>query len=219
MTEVTLKRPVLIYFYGFPGSGKSYIAKNLSQHIKSALISADEIRSDLFDSPKYSDQENHIVSYVMDYLTEKFLSSGVAVIYDTNASQASHRRHLKNAASRAGAEHLLVWIQIDPDSAFNRTQNRDHRLSENKHAISQTRESFQEDLSHMQNPSDEDYVVISGKHSFVTQKGAIFNRLYQMGLIESKVIQSNVTAPGLINLVPTLTSGRVDMSRRNINVK
>lgn len=219
MADVALKRPVLLYFYGFPGAGKSYVAKNLSQHIKTALVSDDLIRSELFETPSYSEQENQIVRYIMDYLAEQFISSGMSVIYDTNATHSGRRRQLRNLAQKNKADHLMVWVQIDPESAFIRTQSRDHRLSENKHAAEHTRQTFNNQLAQMQNPGDEPYLVISGKHSFVTQKGAILNRLYQMGLIDSAAVQSNVAAPGLINLVPSLSSGRVDFSRRNINIK
>jgi hypothetical protein len=71
----------------------------------------------------------------------------------------------------------------------------------------------------MQNPGpDEDFLVVSGKHSFVTQKNAILNRLYQKGLIKARSVQSHVTKPELVNLVPNLQAGRVDMTRRNINI-
>jgi hypothetical protein len=39
-----------------------------------------------------------------------------------------------------------------------------------------------------------------------------------MGLTSSQVVQSNTAVPGLVNLVPNLSGGRVDMSRRNISV-
>jgi hypothetical protein len=70
----------------------------------------------------------------------------------------------------------------------------------------------------MQNPQAEDYLVISGKHTFATQKSAIINRLYQIGLIESGAVQSSIAKPGLINLVPNPHAGRVDLSRRNITI-
>jgi hypothetical protein len=71
----------------------------------------------------------------------------------------------------------------------------------------------------MQNPQAEEYLVISGKHSFTTQKGAIINRLYQTGLISSENVQGNVTKPELVNLVPNPHTGRVDFSRRNITIR
>jgi hypothetical protein len=71
----------------------------------------------------------------------------------------------------------------------------------------------------MQNPQNENYVVVSGKHNFVTQKNAIINKLYSQGVIATKVVQDGVSKPGLVNLVPTSTAGRVDLSRRSIIIR
>jgi hypothetical protein len=71
----------------------------------------------------------------------------------------------------------------------------------------------------MQNPQGEGYLVISGKHTFTTQKGAVISKLYQMGLVSSEQVQHNVAKPELINLVPNPLAGRVDMSRRNISIR
>lgn len=218
MTKVILPKPVLVCLFGFPGSGKSYVARNLADTIQMAHVSADRIRNELFEEPRFDRQENAIVSHLMRYMTEEFLSAGVSVVYDTNALRAAQRRDLRELARKHKAEYLLVWLQIDQDSAFARTQNRDRRTSDDRYAEPQTEETFQRQLSGMQNPEGEDYIVISGKHTFTTQKTAIINRLYQMGLISSDAVQHNVAKPELINLVPNPRAGRVDMSRRNINI-
>jgi hypothetical protein len=113
----------------------------------------------------------------------------------------------------------LIWLQIDQDSALFRAQNRDRRTSDDKYSLPANQEFFQSQLNGMQNPQGEDYLVISGKHTFITQKSAIINRLYQMGLIGSEYVQSSVAKPELVNLVPNPHSGRVDLSRRNITIR
>lgn len=204
--------------YGFPGSGKSYLARNLTQSIQMANVSADRIRNELFERPRFDAQENAIITHLMNYMTEEFLNSGVSVIYDTNALRLAQRRNLRDLARRFKAEQLFVWIQIDSATAYARTQNRDRRTSDDKYAAPQNETSFDKQTAGMQNPQGEDYLVVSGKHSFVTQKGAIVNRLYQLGLISSETVQSNVTSPGLVNLVPNPYAGRVDATRRNISI-
>lgn len=218
MAKIILNKPVLIYLYGFPGSGKSYVARNLAEEVQLANVSADKLRSELFQHPRYDAQENAIIAHLMSYLTEEFLSAGVSVVYDTNALRLIQRRKLRDLARKHRAEHLLVWLQIDVDSAYNRTQDRDRRTADDKYAETHTRGSYEKQLSGMQHPKGEDYLVISGKHNFSTQKAAIINRLYQMGLIPSGVIQHTVAKPGLVNLVPNPHAGRVDMTRRNITI-
>jgi predicted kinase len=219
MSKVELAKPVLIGFYGFPGAGKSHVSRNLSSVIRAAHVSADRIRSELFESPRYDTQENAIVSHLMSYMAEEFLNSGTSVIYDLNLGRLAARRKMRELARKHKAEFMLVWLQIDHESAFARTQSRDRRTQDDRFAQDHTRESFDANIAGLQNPQGEDYLVVSGKHSFITQKNAIINRLYQMGLATSDNVQHNVTKPELVNLVPNPHSGRVDFSRRNITIR
>jgi predicted kinase len=217
MSKIELAKPVMIGFYGFPGSGKSYVSRNLSNVIKAAHVN--RIRSELFQTPRYDAQENAIVTHLMTYMTEEFLNSGISVIYDLNQTRAAQRRNMRELAKKYKAEFLLVWLQIDIESAFGRTQNRDRRTQDDKYAQDYSRVSFDANISPMQNPQGEDYLVVSGKHSFITQKNTIINKLYQMGVVSSDNVQHTVTKPELINLVPNLNPSRVDFSRRNINIR
>ena len=218
MAKIILSKPVLVYFYGFPGSGKSFVARNLAEHIQMAYISADRLRSELFAKPRYDAQENAIVSHLMNYMAGEFLDAGLSVVYDANVTRAGQRRRLKELATKHHAMHLLIWLQVDTETAFGRTQRRDRRTIDDKFAAPQDHESFTSQTSSMQNPKDEPNLVISGKHAFVTQKSAIVNRFYQMGLIASDTVQSNIAKPGLVNLVPTRPLVPGDPARRNISV-
>ncbi|HEX5447893.1 MAG TPA: ATP-binding protein [Candidatus Saccharimonadales bacterium] len=218
MAKIELSKPALICLYGFPGSGKSYLARNLAKDFHMANVSSDRIRGELFQNPRYDAQENAIITHLMDYICEEFLDAGVSVIYDTNALRSAQRRKLREMARRQKAQYLLIWLQIDMDTAFSRTQGRDRRTTDDRFAEPQTKATFDRQLSGMQNPEGEDYLVVSGKHTFATQKSAIVNRLYQLGLVGGGIVQHNVAKPELINLVPNPHAGRVDLSRRNINI-
>ena len=218
MTKVALSKPVLMCLYGFPGSGKSYVARNLANNLNMVNVSADRIRSELFERPRYDAQEDAVIAHLMNYMTEEFLDAGISVVYDTNSFRLAQRRKLRDLAQKHRSEYLLVWLQIDVDSAFARTQARDRRTNDDKYAEPQTRLSFDNKLVGMQNPQNENYLVVSGKHSFATQKSSILNRLYQMGLTSSSSLQGSMAKPGLINLVPNPHAGRVDFSRRNITI-
>ncbi len=218
MTKIELQKPTLICLYGYPGSGKSYIARNLAEEIQLATVSSDRIRNELFQNPRYDAQENAIVTHLMDYMCEEFLSAGVSVVYDTNALRSAQRRKLRELARKHRSEYMLIWLQIDIDSAFTRTQDRDRRTSDDKYSEPQTKNTFERQTAGMQNPQGEDYIVISGKHTFSTQKNAVINRLYQIGLIGSGSVQHAITKPGLVNLIPNPHAGRVDLSRRNISI-
>lgn len=218
MNKVDLTKPILLCLYGYPGSGKSFVARSLADSMQIAHVSADRIRSELFAAPRYDAQENAIVTHLMNYMTEEFLNAGVSVVYDANALRIAQRRTLRELAHKHNAQYLLIWLQIDPETAFARTQKRDRRTVDDRHSEPQTQLTFDKQISGMQNPKDEQYLVISGKHAFVTQKSAIVSKLYQHGLISSEAVQQNVAKPELINLVPNLHAGQMDLSKRNISV-
>ncbi len=218
MAKLILSKPVFICLYGFPGSGKSYLARNLASSIQLAEVSSDRIRNELFQTPRYDAQENAIVTHLMDYMSEEFMSARVSVIYDTNALRAAQRRKLRELARKNRSEYLLIWLQIDIETAFSRTQDRDRRTQDDKYAEPQTKATFDRQVAGMQNPQGEDYLVISGKHTYATQKSAIINRLYQMGLIASDDVQHTVTKPELVNLIPNPHLSRTNPSGRNITI-
>jgi predicted kinase len=220
MSKLALTRPTLILLYGFPGAGKTYLARQLCEDIQAAHVQSDRIRFELFEQPRYDRQENQIVDHLMQYMTEEFLNAGISVIYDINAMRASQRRELRDMARKNKVETLLIWFQIDAESAFARVAKRDRRKTDDRFTPSIDRPTFNELASSMQNPlTTEDYMVISGKHTYHTQRSSIIKKLYDLGLISSDGAGSKMVKPQLVNLVPSPMAGRVDNTRRNITIR
>ena len=221
MAKILPTKPFLIMLYGFPGAGKTYFARQMAENIQAAHVQADRIRSELFESPRYDKAENDVVAQLMDYMTEEFLNAGLSVIYDANAMRLTQRHALRELARKNKATPLLMWFQIDAESAYTRSQKRDRRRADDKYAAVWDRETYKKILGYMQNPSvAEEYVVISGKHLYSTQQNAAVNKLRHLGLLSIEDASSSVAKPGMVNLVPgTQNGGRVDLTRRNINIR
>ncbi len=206
--------------YGFPGSGKTYFARQFAEDIGAVHLQSDKVRFELFENPRYDRQENEIVSHLMLYMAEEFLNAGLSVLYDGDANKQSLRRQIREVAHQSKSFPLLVWPQIDIDSAYSRISKRDRRKNDDKYAVPMNRKSYEEYIGKMQNPDmTEDYVVISGKHNFQTQANAVVKKLYDVSLVSSDNARSGMVKPGLVNLVPNMHNGRVDDSRRNISIK
>ncbi|HMT55710.1 MAG TPA: ATP-binding protein [Candidatus Saccharibacteria bacterium] len=218
--KVQTTKPLLVLLYGFPGAGKTHFARNLSENLACAHVHGDKIRYELFEDPQYDRQENGIVTQLMQYMSEEFLSAGINVIYDTNAMRRSTRAQLREMARKKGAKTIVVWFQMDPETAFDRTQKRDRRKADDKYAMAFTNDMFKRYIAHMQHPENtEDYVVVSGRHTYPSQQTSFFKKLMELGFIQTLQAQEKLAKPGLVNLVPrNQLNGRVDMARRNINI-
>lgn len=221
MAKIVPTKPFLLMLYGFPGAGKTYFARQFSENVQAAHLQADRIRSELFEEPKRDKREDEIVNHLMNYMAEEFLSLGMSVVYDVNAARAKQRFELRDLARRNKAQPLLVWFQMDQDTAFGRNIKRDRRRADDKYAAHWDRTSFENVIGSMQNPSQHDsYVVVSGKHLFSTQQSAVVRKLREAGVLSSDDAGSRTIKPGLVNLIPkSKQPGRVDMSRRNISVR
>ena len=219
MAKIYPTKPFLLMFYGYPGAGKTYFARQFAENVQVAHLQADRIRGELFEEPRYDKQENSIVTHLMDYMAEEFLSAGLSVAYDLNAYRLKQRRMLADLARKNHATPILVWFQMDQDTAFTRNIKRDRRRADDKYAANWDRTSFENLVGHMQNPSiAEDYTVISGKHLFNMQQSAVISKLRSKGVLAHDDASSRVIKPGLVNLVPKI-GGRVDNSRRNISIR
>lgn len=206
--------------YGYPGSGKSFFARQASKAIGAAHLQADKLRGELFEKPQFDRQEDQLIEHLMLYMTEEFLAAGMSVIYDANATRLVQRRELRNMALKAKAEPVLVWLQIDSASAKARLGQRDKRKTDDKYAKDYTAQSFQEYIHKMQNPKNEDYIVVSGKHTQKMQSSALVKKLLDLGLISRMNAGANVVKPGLVNLIPNqVRNGRVDQTRRDIYIR
>lgn len=221
VSKLQLNRPVLVLLYGFPGAGKTYFARQLCEDIKAAHIQGDRIRFELFEEPRYDRQENEIVEHLMSYMAEEFLAAGISVVYDMNASRLAKRREMRDMARKAKAQPVLVWFQLDMETAFQRVTKRDRRKADDKYAMPMDQNVFEKMLSTMQNPDQaEEYMVISGKHNYSTQRGATIKKFYDLALLNADDASSKLVKPGLVNLVPNrMVSGRVDPTRRDITIR
>ncbi len=217
--KITIAKPFILMMYGFPGVGKSAFAKQLAEELGVIHLQEDRVRVDLFG------ENNSPGAYkgakkVVNYIAQTFLKNGMSVVYDSSSMRASERKKVRELAHANKAHAVLVWLQTDPETAFDKAAKRDRRRSEEKYSADYDEQTYREILSYMQNPEmNENYIVVSGKHTFSSQRSAVIKRFYEIGVISADDMASNVVKPGLTNLVPKpVIHTRGDMIRRNISI-
>jgi len=220
MNKIVPQKTLLITLYGFPGAGKTYLSRQLSEDIQIAHLQADRIRNELFTEPKYDKAEDEVVLQIMNYMTEEFLKANVSVIYDYNAIRNSQRHMLRDLARSSRAENLLIWLQLDMETSYLRNYKRDKRKADDKYSRSLNQDDFKSYIAGMKNPTNlENYIVVSGKHSYQTQKNSIINKLKNMGVISTQDINNHITMPGMVNLIPQSYANQDYDGKRNIVIR
>lgn len=215
--RIVPQKPFLLLLYGFPGAGKTYFARQFCEAVQAAHLEQDRIRHELFENPSYSKQENAALSRITDFMAGEFLSAGISVVLDLNAMRGSQRHAYREMARTAKAVPLVVWFQVDADTAFVRNAKRDRRKNDDRYAVGYDVESFKELAAYMQHPEPtEDFVVISGKHHFAGQLSAVAKKLADMHVIAASAASHKMIRPELVNLIPHQNDGRDETGRRNI---
>lgn len=203
MDKIVPKLPFLLLLYGFPGSGKTYFARQFTEAVQVAHLEQDRIRYELFQQPKFTKQENYALGRIMDYMAGEFLNAGISVVLDMNAMRVSQRRALRELARQAKATTLVVWLQVDADTAYLRNAKRDRRKQDDRFAVGYDVEAFKQLAAYMQHPEPtEDFVVTSGKHSFPGQLSTVMKKLADMNVIRATAAAQKMILPGLVNNIP-----------------
>ncbi len=217
MEKILPQSPVLVLLYGFPGSGKTYFSRQFSIEVQAAHLEEDRIRHELFEKPRFTQQENYALGRIMEYMAGEFLDAGISVVYDTNAMRVAQRRNLRDMARKHKSGVITVWFQVDPDTAYIRNAKRDRRKADDRFAAGYGPDSFRELASHMQHPElTEDFIVISGKHSFPSQLGGVIKKLADMHIVKHDAAARKMVKPELTNLIASHQPQKDEDGRHNI---
>ncbi len=198
MESQTSNLPIVYMMLGLPGSGKTFFARQYAAEIGVPLIDIERLRHELFEEPSYAPDENRIVLSLADYMIEQFLSAGLSVVIDGMNETRARRHGLREQSRSYGARPLVIWVQTDVSTAFNRAHNRDRRNPNDKYAKELDDAEFERLTGKVKLPQHEDYVVISGKHVFRNQMNVVKRK--QKALETHERVAKTTSLGGRVNL-------------------
>lgn len=111
---------------GYPGSGKTTTALEISKVTGAEHLWADRIRREMFGNPTHSHKENLKLYAHMNEMAEQLLKEGKSVVFDTNFNFYKDREHMRQIAAKTGAKAVLVWITTPKDIARKRATEDGH---------------------------------------------------------------------------------------------
>lgn len=115
-----MKPPTLYLFIGFPGAGKTTVAKIIEQATGAAHLWADHERRQMFGAPTHRSDESRQLYDHLNAVADRLLSEGQSVIYDTNFNFYNDREYLRRIAHSRGAETKLIWVTTSREVAQER---------------------------------------------------------------------------------------------------
>lgn len=177
MKSLSSSRPLLILLVGLPGAGKSFFARQFSETFCAPLVSVDSLRFELFDTPQFSAQEQDLIKRLMERQLGELVKTKVSILIDGICSTRQERMQISQLARRANYDTFIVWVQTDEQTAKKRSTTRNSKRAGDELNASLTPEQFAQRAKQVQNPLSENYVVISGKHSYATQAKMVLRKL------------------------------------------
>lgn len=170
-----MTKPRLFLFVGYPGAGKTTVARLIAEATGAVHVWADYERHVMFASPTHSAEESRKLYDHLNKVAADLLSEGQSVIYDTNFNYFKDREHLRRIAAERGAETTLIWVTTDKPLAKRRATEE----SDNRHTRiwgNMARAVFERISGHLEPPREAEHPVkIDGRGVDLAQIKQLLN--------------------------------------------
>jgi predicted kinase len=152
-----MSKLTLYLFIGYPGAGKTTVAKNLAEVTGAVHLWADQERHKFFPNPTHSHEESDALYAKLNDVTEYLLAEGKSVIFDTNFNYFADREKLREIASKYHAETIILWISTPVEVARDRAVC-SHEVR-NGYEMNMTNEQFDDIVSKLEPPTKDEKVI------------------------------------------------------------
>lgn len=178
---ISKKTPILFYTTGTPGSGKTSFSLNLAELIGAVHLYADKLGIEIFQEPKFNDEERSIILEEMDWRALNYLRENAMVVYDANNNRFAERERLRNLAKKANSTAIGIWVKTPLPLAKKRVKQVRNIANVNLIYVNfrhQSDEYFKGLFDRFEKPLiNENLIIISGTIPFSEQLKALQKQL------------------------------------------
>lgn len=181
MKQLNLTPPLLLITMGYPGAGKTFFARQFAETYGMPHLNQERLRFELFEKPQFNEDESDIINRVLFYALEQTMKTNQNIICDGNFSTAAQRKALYEIAKQNVYRTLLVWLQTDRTTSYQRAARRDRRSPESKYSFNLDQRTFEAITSALQRPTEKEAsIVVSGKHAFKGQNVTVLRKIAEL---------------------------------------
>jgi predicted kinase len=149
--------PTLYLMVGYPGAGKTTVAKIIAGETGAIHLWADVERHRLFSLPTHSQSESSELYDQMNQQTETLLSENKNVVFDTNFNYRHDRDLLQKIAARQHAKTVVVWVTTPANTARQRAVHSE--VVRNGYEFTMSSVQFDAIASKLEAPSEDENVI------------------------------------------------------------
>jgi predicted kinase len=152
-----MEHPKLYLFVGYPGAGKTTVAKMIAETTSAQHLWADVERHKLFPVPTHSLEESSELYDKLNKQVDGLLAQGKSVVFDTNFNYARDRQKLREIAHRHDAETIIIWVNTPQDIARERAVK--SHSTRNLYNMSMSDEQFDAIASKLEPPTPKEHTL------------------------------------------------------------
>lgn len=168
---------------GLPGSGKTFFSEQFSDTFNTPYVDYGYYSRVTGDEDSASELADHAINLI--------IRTGQTMVIEGRGTTKAERKSMVEAAAKKGYEILFIWVQTEPATA-------EQRAVYNKGAT-MTQSQFDKKAAAFENlVANEQYAVISGKHTFSSQAKTVLKKLVTerpTTTVKPKIIATRPPAP------------------------